>query len=180
MENKNYVFIAKSLDGYIADINGGIDWLENTVPNPAGKDLGYVDFIHKIDAIIMGRTTFEKVLSFNIPWPYHLPVFVASHTLKKIPVGYTEHVELVKGAPNEIVTQLNKQGYHKLYIDGGNTVQGFLKEDLIDEMILTTLPILIGGGTPLFSELPNPMLFNHVKSEVFLNAITQDTYTRKR
>lgn len=180
MQNKNYVFIAKSLDGFIADKDGGVEWLHTTVENPEMKDTGYNSFMEKIDALVMGRNTFEVVRSFDIPWPYEKPVFVVSNSLKNIPEELKGKVEIVQGTPQEIVSVLNKKGFANLYIDGGLTVQNFLREDLIDELIVSTLPILLGAGIPLFGELPKPMLFQHVKSEVFLNAITQDTYIRKR
>lgn len=179
MENKNYVFIARSLDGFIADKNGGIDYLYS-VPNPEQNDMGFVELCSKVDAIVMGRTTFEKVLSFNVPWPYPFPAFVVSSSLKEVPSAYKDKVEILCGTPQEITDSLHQKGFQNLYIDGGATVQNFLNEDLIDEMILTTIPILLGGGIPLFGELPKSMMWEHVKSEVFLDAITQDTYRRKR
>lgn len=179
MQNKNYVFIAKSLDGYIADKNGGIDYL-HSVPNPDNLDMGYNALTEKIDAIVMGRATFEKVLSFGIPWPYTKPVYVVSTTLKTLPEELKGKVELVNGTLNEILEQIHRQGNTQLYIDGGSLIQSFLKEDRIDEMIISTIPILIGGGIPLFGDLPTSIMWEHVKSEVFLEAITQDTYRRKR
>ncbi len=179
MRNKNYVFIARSLDGYIADKNGAIDFL-HTVPNPGQKDLGYNKFLAKVEAIVMGRVTFETVLSFNIPWPYTLPVFVVSNSLKEVADEYKNKVEIVNGTPQAIIGQLNKKGYTQLYIDGGTTIQSFLKEDLIDELTISTIPVLLGGGIPLFGALSKNLEFAWVESEIFLNAITQDTYRRKR
>jgi len=179
MNKQNFVFIAKSLDGYIADKNGGIDWL-NTVPNPENSDLGYENFIKNIDAIIMGRSTFEIVLSFSIDWPYTVPVFVVSNTLKNVPKDYIGKVEIVSGTPTEILKVVHGQGYKHLYIDGGQIVQNFLKEDLIDEISITTIPILLSGGIPLFSELAEEMRFEHVKTKVYLNELVQSDYRRKR
>ena len=179
MEKKNYVFIAKSLDGYIADKDGGIDYL-NMVPNPENLDMGYNNFISKIDGIIMGRSTFDIVLSFNIPWPYTVPVLVASRTLKEIPEKLKEKVEIVAGTPLEILKIAHSKGYYKLYIDGGRTIQSFLKEDLIDELSITTIPILLGGGMPLFKDLPQEMKFEHIKTEVYLEELVQSDYRRKR
>ena len=179
MENKNYVFIARSLDGYIADKKGGIDWL-HSVPNPDNLDMGYNKFMERIDAIVMGRKTFEVVLGFEIPWPYIKPVYVVSSTVKSIPKELDGKVELVNGTVKEILQYINGKGAKRLYVDGGKLVQSFLKEDLIDEMIISTIPVLIGGGAPLFGELEKTLQFEHIKSQVFLNAITQDTYKRKR
>ena len=179
METKNYVFIAKSLDGYIADKNGGIDYL-SSVPNPENLDMGYTAFTEKIDAIVMGRNTFEIVLGFGIPWPYTKPVYVVSSTLKSLPEELNGKVEIVNGKLSDILKGIHDRGNTKLYIDGGTLIQSFLKEDLIDEMIISTIPILLGGGIPLFGDLPESLMWEHVKSEVFLEAITQDTYRRKR
>ena len=179
MNKKNSVFIATSLDGYIADKNGGIDWLY-LIPNPDHDDMGYVEFISDIDALVMGRTTFETVCGFDVDWPYDKPVFVLSNTLSEIPQSHKGKAFLVKGTLAEILEQIYQKGFYRLYIDGGTTIQNFLKADLIDEMIITTIPILLGGGFPLFSELPNQLEFELVKTKTFLNQITQTHYKRKK
>ncbi len=179
MREKNSVFIATSLDGYIADKNGGIDWL-HSIPNPDNDDMGYVEFSNGIDAIVMGRTTFETVLGFDIDWPYAKPVFVLSNTLKEIPESHQENVFLVKGKLTEILDLIHKKGYYKLYIDGGTTISSFLKEDLIDELVLSTIPILLGGGFSLFKELPNELKFELIGIKTYLNQITQRHYKRKK
>lgn len=179
MEKKNIVFIARSLDGFIADRNGGIDWLY-TIPNPDNIDMGYNALMGEIDAVVMGRNTFDIVCSFDIPWPYSKPVYLLSRTLIEVPEKYAEHVTLVKGNTEEILAQIHAKGHGKLYIDGGKTIQSFMKEDLIDEMILTTMPVLLGGGSSLFGELAKELHFEHQRSEVFLNAIVQDRYFRSR
>lgn len=142
--------------------------------------MGYVAFTNSIDALIMGRKTFETILGFDIPWPYQKPVFVWSTQLKEIPDSHKENVYLVKGTPTEIVAHVHNKGYESIYIDGGTTITNFLKEDLIDEMILTTLPILLGGGSSLFSELPNELKFDLIKTKTFLNQITQSHYKRRK
>ena len=179
MKGTNKVFIARSLDGYIADKNGGLDWL-NMVPNPDHLDMGYEKFIQSVDAIVMGRATFAMVCSFDMDWPYPIPVFVLSKSLKSVPEDLENKMTLVSGPLSEILEQIHNKGYNQLYIDGGLTVQNFLKEDLIDELIITTIPILLGGGIPLFGELPKAMEFEHVKSELFLDTLVQDSYRRLR
>lgn len=174
---QNSVFIATSLDGYIADKNGGIDWL-HTIPNPDQIDMGYEAFTSRIDALVMGRNTFETVCGFDMEWPYEEPVFVLSNSLQSIAEGYQEKATLVKGPLQDVLGQIHMQGYHRLYIDGGQTIQSFLKEDLIDELIITTIPILLGGGIPLFDELPKPLSFSCVKSELFLDQIVQNHFQR--
>jgi len=175
----NSVFIATSLDGYIADKNGRLDWL-HAIPNPDNDDMGYMEFINEVDALVMGRTTFETVCGFDVDWPYNQPVFVLSNTLNKIPDSHKEKAFLVKGSLTEILGQVHEKGFNRLYIDGGTTIQNFLKEDLIDEMILTTIPILLGGGASLFSELPNELKFELIKTKTYLNQVTQSHYKRKR
>lgn len=179
MKNENKVFIARSLDGYIADRDGGLDWL-NTVPNPDHLDLGYENFLEGVDAIILGRTTFEVVCSFDMEWPYKIPVFVLSRTLSSVPDTLKDKAEVVNGPLPDILKQLHKKGFFRLYIDGGATIQSFLKEDLIDELIITIIPIMLGGGIPLFGELPSELEFEHVESVLYLDALVQDTYRRKR
>lgn len=179
MEKKNSVFIATSIDGYIADKNGGIDWLQS-IPNPDNDDMGYQEFYNNIDALVMGRTTFETVLGFDIDWPYNKPVFVLSNKLKEIPETHRDKAFLVKGTLNEILEHIHQKGHKKLYIDGGTTIRNFLKAELIDEMVLTRIPVLLGGGSPLFTELPNEQKFELIETRTFLNQVTQNYYKRKR
>jgi len=179
LEKKNSIFIATSLDGYIADRDGGIEWLDK-IPNPEQIDMGYHSFMSRIDALIMGRNTFKKVLSFGISWPFEKPVFVWSRTLKEVPNELAGKVELIAGQPKEILERLYGRGLGRIYIDGGKTIQSFLQDDLIDEITITKIPVILGAGIPLFGELSQMQTFSLVKSEVFLNQIVQDTYIRKR
>lgn len=179
MKPKNIVFIAKSLDGYIARKNGDIDWLQ-MIPNPEQNAMGYHDLISEVDAIVMGKNTFKTVVAFDIDWPYEKHVFVLSHSLKVIPEALKDKVSLLKGDIKSILHSIHKKGFYNLYIDGGKTVQNFLKEDVIDELRISTLPILLGDGISLFDSLPKPLAFNHLKTEVFLNQIVQSHYMRKR
>ena len=179
MKNKNIVFIAKSLDGYIAGKNGEIDWL-NAIPNPDNIGMGYYSLMEEIDAIVMGRTTFQTVCSFDIDWPYKKHVFVLSNSLNEVPDNLVGEVTLINGNLKDILNNIHEKGYYNLYIDGGKTVQNFLKEDLIHELRITTIPILLGDGISLFDLLPNAMEFNHLKTEVFLDQIVQSHYERKR
>ncbi len=179
MEKRNKVFIATSLDGYIADKDGGIDWL-HSVPNPDKIDMGYGEFIAQIDALVMGRKTFESVLSFGIDWPYHKPVFVLSNTLNNIPKKLENKAFLVKGEIKAVLGEIHKKGYPRLYIDGGKVIQGFLNEDLIDEMVITIIPILLGSGVPLFSDLTDKLEFECVSSRIFLEKIVQNHFKRSK
>lgn len=179
MEYKNIVFIGHSIDGRISDRNGGLDWLQS-VPNPDNIDMGYGKLMDEVDALVMGRTTFEVVCSFDMEWPYTKPVFVLSRTMESVPEPYSNKAALLKGSLDEVLAQIHEKGHKRLYIDGGGTIQGFLKEDLIDEMVLTTIPVLLGGGAPLFADLPKELKFELVESTVYLDAIVQNRYRRKR
>ncbi|MEW6194265.1 MAG: dihydrofolate reductase family protein [Bacteroidota bacterium] len=174
----NFVFIAESLDGYIAKKDGNIDWLLE-IPNPGGSDYGYNDFIKNIDAVVLGRITFEKVLSFG-GWHYSKPVFVLSNTLKSVGKNLENKAAVIKGDLKSVIKELHSKNYTNIYIDGGITIQNFLKEDLIDEMTITQIPIILGSGIPLFGELKNELRFEHVKTEVLNNALVQSRYKRIR
>ncbi|WP_339711628.1 dihydrofolate reductase family protein [uncultured Kriegella sp.] len=176
---KNIVFIGKSIDGFIAGKNGELDWL-NAIPNPEKNDMGFFALMDEIDAIVMGRTTFDTVCNFKGEWPYKKHVFVLSNSLKSIPEKLREKVTLLNGNEKEILSNIHTKGYNMLYIDGGRTVQNFLKQDLIDELRISTLPILLGDGISLFDILPKPLEFDHVKTEVFLDQIVQSHYKRKK
>jgi dihydrofolate reductase len=174
----NYVYIATSIDGYIATGDGGIEWLHE-LPNPNNSDYGYSDFIKNIDALLMGRNTFEKVLSFD-DWPYDNKVFVLSSTLTEVPSELIGKVEFISGTPTEILSRVNSNGFTNLYIDGGLVIQSFLSEDLIDELIVTRIPILLGSGIPLFGDLVKPLKFTHNTTEVYGNALVKSHYTRAK
>jgi len=175
----NIVFIATSIDGYIADKDGGLDWL-HSVPNPDNVDMGFGPLMEQVDALVMGRNTLEMVLSFDVDWPYSKPVFVLSNTMTEVPEGYQDKVFLIDGELTQVVADLNKQGYHDLYIDGGITIQNFLKQDLIDQLTITTIPVLLGGGVKLFGDLENMQNYKLVKSQVYLDAIVQNHFERAR
>jgi dihydrofolate reductase len=179
MPKKNMVFIARSLDGFIAGKNGELDWLES-VPNPDHIDMGFNALMQEIDAIVMGRTTFEVVCGFGGEWPYPKPVYVLSRSLRQIPENLQDKARLLQGTPQEVLEKIHQNGHFCLYIDGGRTIQEFLRADLIDDMTITTIPVLLGGGFPLFGELPQRLAFDHLSSQVFLNQIVQDRYRRRR
>ena len=172
----NYVFVGVSLDGFIAGKDGDLGWL-NEIPNPSKSDYGYSEFIENIDALVMGRNTFEKVLSFG-GGAWDKPVFVLSNTLDKVPAELEGKVEFVKGDLKTLVAMLKKRGYENLYIDGGKVIQSFLKEDLVDEMILTRIPILLGEGIPLFGKLESHMKFKLVKTVTYNDKLVSSHYIR--
>ncbi|MBI3125095.1 MAG: dihydrofolate reductase [Ignavibacteriales bacterium] len=173
----NFVYIATSLDGFIAKKDGGIDWLLET-PNPGGSDFGFSEFMKSVDAIVMGRNTFELVLTFS-EWHYTKPVFVLSNTLQSVPNNVTDKAEILSGNPESIIKELNSRGYKNLYIDGGITIQKFLDQELIDELIITRIPILLGDGIPLFAGLTKEQKFEHLNTEVYNNSLVKSHYKRK-
>lgn len=148
------VYIATSLDGYIAREDGDIDWLNaanSTVTE--GEDCGYHAFMRNIDILVMGRKTYETVRTFE-EWPYgDQEVIVLSSQYLNIPGHLSKTVSHSSETPLELCERLGKTGKHNLYIDGGITIQHFLKAGLITDITITTIPIIIGRGTPLFSQL---------------------------
>ncbi|VEP13535.1 Bifunctional deaminase-reductase domain protein [Hyella patelloides LEGE 07179] len=174
----NYVYIATSLDGFIATSDGGLDWLYE-LPNPEQSDYGYAEFMSCIDAIVMGRNTFEKVLTFD-EWPYDKPVFILSNSLAKLPEHILDKAEIVSGDIKRLINQLNQRGYKNLYVDGGGVIQSFLQEDLIDEIIITLIPILLGNGFSLFGKLDRQLKFRHKKTEIYNKTLVKNYYTRDR
>ena len=173
----NIVFIATSLDGYIAGVNNEIDWL-HAIPNPDNIDMGFNDHMNNIDAIIMGRNTFELVDNMDCDWPYSKPVFVLTNTLNSVKDELRDKVFLVNGAIQDVLSQIKDKGYEELYIDGGLTIQSFLKEDLIDDMIITTIPILLGDGISLFGKLNKSIEYRCVRSQNYANGICQNHFKR--
>ena len=147
-----YAYIATSLDGFIARPDGGLDWLDAAQARiTPPEDCGYADFMHGIDALVMGRNTYEKVRGFT-PWPYDKPVYVLSRTLKELPDA-PAGVQLFRGTPAELVAHAAAQGQPRLYVDGGLTLQSFIVAGLLDEITMTRIPVLLGEGLPLFGPL---------------------------
>lgn len=171
------VFIAASLDGYIAREDGRIDWLEryNSLL-PAGEDCGYGAFMATVDALVMGRNTFEQVLAFP-QWPYGgKPVIVLSRNAPAIPAALAATVSASSETPRALVERLSAQGLRRLYIDGGLTIQGFLREDLIDELTVTVIPLLLGAGRPLFGTLPRETRLELLSSRSYDCGFVQSRY----
>ena len=177
MPIKACVFIAVSLDGFIARPNGSIDWLDqaNTLI-PEGEDLGFRDFMDKTDAMIMGRLTYEKALSFS-EWPYaDKMVFVMSHKGIKIPEALSESVISSSEAPADLLNWLALRGVRQVYVDGGLTIQSFLREGLISEMTITTIPVLLGSGKPLFGSLDKDIKLMHIFTKPYSFGFVQSRY----
>jgi dihydrofolate reductase len=166
------VFVGTSLDGFIARPNGDLDFL----PEGGGEPHGYNEFIASVDAIVIGRKTFEKVLTMG-PWPYgDKRVVVLSSRPLDLSVAVGAVVEQMAGPPAEIVSQLAASGAHHLYVDGGITIQRFLHAGLIQRLIVTRVPVLIGDGVPLFGALARDIRLRHVATRHYPSGLVQSEY----
>ena len=177
MEIKCSVFIAASVDGFIARPDGDIEWLHR--PEYEAAELNgvtYESFIATIDTLVMGRKTLEKVLSFP-EWPYEgTPVIALSHTAFELPAHLHGKVEVMAVDPTTLVAQLAERGIQHLYIDGGQTIQAFLEAGLINELIITRIPILLGQGISLFSQIGSEHQLQHIDTCVSDNGFVQSRY----
>ena len=168
------VFVGTSVDGFIARQNGDLDWL----PTGGGEPHGYEEFIASVDTIVIGRKTFETVLAFET-WPYRKKrvVVLSSH-----PVDLSAArarggiVEQMDGEPAEIVSNLSARGAQHVYVDGGVTIQRFLRSGLIQRLVITRVPVLIGDGIPLFGSLPRDVRLRHVMTRSYPSGLVQSEY----
>jgi dihydrofolate reductase len=166
------VFVGTSVDGFIARCNGDLDFL----PEGGGEPHGYNEFIASVDAIVIGRNTFEKVLTFET-WPYgDKRVVVLSSRPVDLPLVKGGFVEQMAGPPSEIVSQLAASGAHHLYVDGGITIQRFLCAGLVQRLVITRVPVLIGDGIPLFGTLPHDVRLRYVTTQHYPSGLVQSEY----
>jgi dihydrofolate reductase len=166
------VFIATSLDGFIARSDGGIDWL----PPEGGEEHGYTAFIASVDTIVIGRKTFETVLGFG-GWVYgKMPVVVLSSQPWSLTAPAEAVCEMMDGTPREIVERLEAKGRRHLYIDGGVTIQRFLEAGLIQRMTITRVPVLLGSGIPLFGPLSHDIRLRHLETRSYASGLVSSDY----
>lgn len=167
------VFVGCSVDGFIARANGDLDWL----PAGGGEPHGFDEFFAAVDTIVIGRKTFETVLGFG-GWAYGQKRVVV---LSSRPVDLTAVrggvVEQMSGQPGRIVSALEATGARHLYVDGGITIQGFLRAGLINRLVITRVPVLLGAGIPLFGALPHDIHLQHVATRSFRSGLVQSEYT---
>ena len=173
-----HVFIATSLDGFIARKDHAIDWLENQ--GTTTEEHGYTQFIDSVDGIIFGRKTYEVVLNLTSDddWPYQKPVIVLSRTLTNsdIPLHLTDKVTITDQTPSDLLATLDQKGWKRAYVDGGITIQSFLNEGLIDDLIITTLPVLIGRGIPLFGNTTKDIHLELINTRQYPSGLAQSHY----
>lgn len=168
---KASVFVGASLDGFIARADGALDFL----PPGGGEPHGYEEFLASVDALVIGRKTYETVLGFG-GWAYGTkPVFVLS-TRPLAPAPAQAVVEHMSGAPAEIVARLAARGIGHVYVDGGITIQRFLRAGLIQRLIVTRVPVLIGTGIPLFGPLERDVVLRHIGTRQFPSGLVQSEY----
>jgi dihydrofolate reductase len=170
-----HVFIATSLDGYIARVDGDISCLLSR-DNP-GEDHGFESFIKNMDGIIMGRGTLEKALEFP-SWPYPKPVVVLSQNLtaSDVPEHLQGKVRILDRKPRAVMEMLSQEGWKRAYVDGGLLIQSFIQEKLIDDLVITTVPVLIGRGRPLFGPLTADVSLTLLESKHFPSGLVQSRY----
>lgn len=165
------VFVGVSVDGFMARPDGSFDFL----PADGGEPHGYDEFVATVDALLIGRGTYDTVLAFNF-WPYGAtPVFVLS-TRPLDPPPASAVVEHLSGAPSDIAAELEARGIRHVYVDGGVTIQRFLAAGLVQRLIVTRVPVLIGSGIPLFGALPHDVRLRHVATRAFRSGLVQSEY----
>lgn len=172
-KRKCVLYIAMSLDGYIADINGGVDWLNNVSGD--GSDNGFYLFTKTVDTVLMGRKSYEQILTFG-DWPYNdMDTYVFSQTLREKVDG----IKIINRNPGDLLSELRLNNGKDIWLLGGaELVDEFIKQNLIDEYIITIIPTILGGGISLFKNNRPSSQLTLIKKETFGDLI-QVTYIRK-
>jgi dihydrofolate reductase len=169
---KASVFVGTSVDGFIARHNGNFDFL----PEGGGEPHGYTEFIATVDVLVIGRNTFDKVLTLET-WPYaDKRVVVLSNRAIDTVASSGARVEQMSGPPPEIFNRLAASGAQHAYIDGGITVQQFLRAGLIQRLVITRVPVLIGQGIPLFGSLPQDVKLRHLSTQAYASGLVKSEY----
>lgn len=170
------VFIATSLDGFIARKNGDLDWLPGSDGETGGEDYGFNEFFKSIDTLVMGRNTYELALTFK-QWPYQgKHVVVLSSGFSSIPQSLARDVEGTSLPPKELIQRLASSGCTHVYVDGGKTIQSFLQAQLIQEITITRIPVLIGEGIALFGTVAHDIKLQHLSTRAFESGLVQSKY----
>lgn len=168
------VYIATSIDGYIAKKDDGLDWLETFSPpldNP-NEDYGFKKFLNQVDALVMGKNTYTIASSANV-WPYQgKRVIVLSSSLPTV----CDKAEIYCGDIQNLTKKLYSEGIKHIYVDGGKTISQFLNAGLIDELIISIIPIILGSGIPLFNHILNESWCHLASSQAFSNGLVQLRY----
>lgn len=170
-----YVFMASSLDGFVARQDNSLDWLMKYGVDE--NDNSFEEFTKNIDVLVMGSGTFKTVLGFD-QWPYKMPTYVMSRTLTQgdVPKSLQDKVTIKDLSPNELMQFLFQKDLKKVYVDGGKLVQSFINNGLINEITLTQIPILIGKGKRLFDETEGDIDLELINSKQMKFGFVQNHY----
>ncbi|HVI08799.1 MAG TPA: dihydrofolate reductase family protein [Candidatus Binatia bacterium] len=166
------VFIGTSVDGFIARPDGSLDFL----PVDGGEPHGYNEFFAGVDCLVIGRKTFETVLAFHA-WPYGKKRVVvlsgAPVDSSRVGEGVVEHMN---ADPAAVVAQLAADGVQHIYVDGGVTIQRFLRAGLVHRLTITRVPVLIGEGIPLFASLLRDLKLRHIATQAYKSGLVKSEY----
>lgn len=164
------VFVGLSLDGFLSREDGSFDYLKPF----EGEEHGYTAFMDSVDTLVIGRETYDTVLAFDT-WPYvGERVVVVTHRPIDARHGETTH----EGPLAPLADRLEREGVQRVYLDGGNVVRQGLEEDLVDDMTISTVPVLIGSGRPLFGGPPQTKRWKLVDTRSYKNGLVQARYER--
>ena len=164
------VFLGLSVDGFIARPDGDLTWA--TSRGEAAGDAGFTPFVESVDAVLMGRGTYDVIAGFD-DWPYRgRPVHVLSTTLAPDADARVS----VHSSFDDALAALAAAGHRRVYVDGGRTVRTFLAAGLVTELTLSRVPVLIGEGVSLFGPLSQDVDLEHVRTEVLGGCMVQTTY----
>jgi len=178
------VYIATSVDGYIATSDGGVDWLHtagNLEADMGSEDMGFQSFMDSVDCMIMGRKCMEMISNMNLTsdqWFYgDIRIVVLSNTVKEPPINLRGKVEMYSGDIQSLIVKLESCGLKHAYIDGGSTITSFINLELINEMTITKIPVLLGEGIPLFGKINKKVKLENAKASAFPNDFIQVKYS---
>ncbi|MBD8065567.1 dihydrofolate reductase [Devosia sp. PTR5] len=170
-----HVFIGTSLDGFIARKTHDIAWLTG-FPTP-GEDHGFAAHMARVDGVVMGRGTYDAIKEMR-PWYYSRPVVVLSRSLKQadVPAEIADKVEIMEATPADAMAAVAGRGWRRVYVDGGAVIQSFLRAGLVEDLVISRIPVLIGDGISLFGKLEQDLSLEHVETRAFPSGLVQSTY----
>jgi dihydrofolate reductase len=180
MAIETQVYIAASLDGFIAREDGSLDWLNVSDPEEGRQLMAEFEaLLSEVDCLIMGRKTLETVVQFE-RWPYgDLPVFVLSTRLTAPPEIPGSRISVRNCRPGALLDELESEGFERAYIDGGVTIQRFLEDGMIDRMTIAVVPVLLGQGRPLFRKMDREIALRLVETTSYPSGIVKSTYVAR-
>ena len=173
------VYIATTLEGYITRPEGELDWLIDPDFVDEGEDYGFTKLLDSVSCVVMGRHTFESLMNAH-EWPCgNKRLVVMTQSMSELPEHTPETVELFAGEPAELVNKLALEGESKVFLDGGQLIRSFNAKGLVDRLILTRVPVLIGSGVPLFGALKTDIKWKHIRTQSYKSGLVQSEYIKK-